>query len=244
MSNQVNDIKLTKSKTAANTKISPLSKDQVFKSAALTQSITFLFNYSDEDLEEEEPNNSDKMKNKLMSMWNNLKYGWSFNKMKPTFNLNNNEPIWLLGICYMKIDKKQMYLSRQVVLNEKTKQNLEIISLNEQPIKDQKSNLVENQSNSSSSHHSSPNSSELDLHSSDLNVISSVSTSSVLESFKHDFYSRIWMTYRREFKKIPGSNYSSDCGWGCILRSGQSLLAQALLSHFLQRSWRFTGNIN
>ena len=213
MSNQTNNRngKLTKSKTTPNT---TLTADQIVNSTTLTQSITFLANYSDEDLEEDEPNNSDRMKSKLISMWNNLKYGWTFSKMKPTFNLNHNEPIWLLGVCYVKVDKKQTYLTRQVILNEKTKQNLEVISLNDHQIKNQP-NLVENQSNSShtsSSAHSSPNSSELDLHSNDHTVISSPSSSVVLESFKHDFYSRIWMTYRREFKKIPGSNFTSDCG--------------------------------
>lgn len=207
------------------------------RSNQLAQSITFLANYSDED-PEENSNNSDKMKTKLKSMWNNVKYGWTI-KVKPTFNLNNR-PIWLLGVCYLRADKKQLYLSRQVVLNEKTKQNLEVISLTDS----KSANLVsENRSSSSSSAHSgSPNSSELDLpHSNDLNVVSSPTSAEVLENFNDDFQSRIWFTYRRGFKKIPGSNFTTDCGWSCMLRSGQSLLAQAFLNHYLHRNWRFTG---
>jgi cysteine protease ATG4 len=72
-------------------------------------------------------------------------------------------------------------------------------------------------------------------------------------AFLDDFESRIWMTYRTGFEMIPRSEdpkassalsfamrlktsfgeqtggFSSDTGWGCMIRSGQSLLANALL---------------
>lgn len=71
------------------------------------------------------------------------------------------------------------------------------------------------------------------------------------KSFIDDFESRFWMTYRSEFEMIPRSSdpkatsslslsmriktqfadqtgFTSDSGWGCMIRSGQSLLANAI----------------
>ncbi|XP_057862571.1 cysteine protease ATG4B [Cryptomeria japonica] len=68
---------------------------------------------------------------------------------------------------------------------------------------------------------------------------SSESTSSQgFVDFMDDFSSRIWITYRKGFEPIEDTNIVSDVGWGCMLRSGQMLVAQALLSHHLGRSWR------
>ncbi|KAL1915830.1 uncharacterized protein VTP21DRAFT_6218 [Calcarisporiella thermophila] len=58
------------------------------------------------------------------------------------------------------------------------------------------------------------------------------------EAFKADFESRIWMTYRYNFPPIRPANFTSDVGWGCMLRSGQSLLANALQFHLLGRDWK------
>ncbi|KAI9772028.1 MAG: Cysteine protease atg4 [Geoglossum simile] len=80
-------------------------------------------------------------------------------------------------------------------------------------------------------------------------------------SFLDDFESRIWLTYRSNFPLIPKSQdptaasamtfsvrlrsqlvdqagFTSDAGWGCMIRSGQSLLANALLILQLGREWR------
>ncbi|KAI3816597.1 hypothetical protein L1987_16300 [Smallanthus sonchifolius] len=57
-------------------------------------------------------------------------------------------------------------------------------------------------------------------------------------AFAEDFSSRILMTYRKGFVSIGDSKYSSDVNWGCMLRSSQMLVAQALLIHRLGRSWR------
>jgi len=110
--------------------------------------------------------NGDKVKTKLICLWNHVKYSsWNF-KTKTQFA--KDSPIWLLGRLYHDDD---------------------------------------------------------------------------LDALREDFSSRIWLTYRRQFPALDGSHYTSDCGWGCMLRSGQMLLAQALIRHFLGRDWRWRGDL-
>ncbi|KAG0043859.1 Cysteine protease atg4b [Gryganskiella cystojenkinii] len=59
-----------------------------------------------------------------------------------------------------------------------------------------------------------------------------------LLKFLSDFQSRIWFTYRKDMARIEPAYYTSDAGWGCMMRTGQSLLAQAFVQLMLGREWR------
>ncbi|CAK1583696.1 unnamed protein product [Parnassius mnemosyne] len=131
-----------------------------------------------------------KVESRLLSMWNNVKFGWTV-KLKTTFS--KESPVWLLGRCYHR------KLSPSGSLESSTEIGTEATAHN--PMEQIYGEGI--------------------------------------EGFKSDFVSRIWMTYRREFPIMSGSTFTTDCGWGCMLRSGQMLLAQALVCHFLGRSWRW-----
>ena len=60
-------------------------------------------------------------------------------------------------------------------------------------------------------------------------------------AFYDDINSKLWFTYRKNFEVFRGTRMSSDCGWGCMIRSGQMLLANALIHLKLGRHWNWSG---
>jgi len=59
-----------------------------------------------------------------------------------------------------------------------------------------------------------------------------------LNAFLVDFFSRTWLTYRSNFQRFEGGELTTDMGWGCMIRSAQMMLAQALTMHLLGRGTR------
>lgn len=60
-----------------------------------------------------------------------------------------------------------------------------------------------------------------------------------LEIIREDIHSKLWFTYRRGFVQIGDTGITTDKGWGCMLRCGQMVLAQALVCLHLGRDWRW-----
>ncbi len=60
-----------------------------------------------------------------------------------------------------------------------------------------------------------------------------------MEGFLEDFSSRAWFTYRKDFEEFKNSRLVTDTGWGCMIRSGQMILANALICQKLGRHWRW-----
>lgn len=160
-------------------------------SAAPSSSQTYELNGSAMNGEDDESNSQVKVK--LLSLWNNVKYGWN---VKLSANFNHDSPIWMLGTLY---HHNLLEACRQPP-SRRTKQDFH----DEENLQRRKE--------------------------------------AAIALFKQDYFSKIWFTYRKSFPKLDGSQLTSDCGWGCMLRSGQMMLAQAFITQFLKRSWRWNGS--
>ncbi len=70
-----------------------------------------------------------------------------------------------------------------------------------------------------------------------LGVLYSQPTLQAREYYNH-FESILWMTYRKDFPAMVPYEHTSDAGWGCMLRSAQMILCQALQRHLFGSNWR------
>lgn len=175
------------------------------------------------------------MESKLVAMWHNVKYGWS-GKMRQT-SFSKEQPVWLLGRCYHR-----RYTPPVSMENSTT--DLPSGANTTPDNATSAYDCITATTGTTSSLYPVINPQQIDeiVVPQELGMDAAENQTAEspweegIEGFKRDFYSRIWMTYRREFPIMNGSNYTSDCGWGCMLRSGQMLLAQGLICHFLGRS--------
>lgn len=131
------------------------------------------------DSDEDDLFDGEKLKTRLMSMWNNMRYGFV---VPFKTNFNEDSPIWLLGRCY--------HARNHEFSSVQSSKKCQFLNMDE---------------------------------------------------FQRDFYSLIWLTYRREIPHLGDSMLTTDCGWGCMLRSGQMMVATGLVYHLLKRDWRTTG---
>ncbi|XP_028310199.1 cysteine protease ATG4D-like [Gouania willdenowi] len=115
--------------------------------------------------QQEETVDGRRLKSRLVSVWNNVKYGWSL-KQKSRFS--RSSPLVMLGKAYELKDEEER------------------------------------------------------------------------RGFRRSFVSLLWFTYRRGFPQMGGGSLTSDSGWGCVLRTGQMLLAQGLLLHLLPSGWTWS----
>eukprot|EP00118_Oscarella_pearsei_P005315 m.24318 g.24318 ORF g.24318 m.24318 type:complete len:453 (+) comp28603_c0_seq4:68-1426(+) len=66
-----------------------------------------------------------------------------------------------------------------------------------------------------------------------------VSKAEVLKEVKDEIKGKLWFTYRKKFRAIGGTGPTTDAGWGCTMRCGQMLLAQALMWRHLGQEWKW-----
>lgn len=179
---------------------------------------------------------------------------------EPRYNEQSSTPIWCLGREYTAPPSKPVSTTDHGDLVEITPPSIE-----SNPSSETTASTTSNNPDSPESPTSGPPTSssfdDASLVDGDVPSVSNESAEGGWPSaFLDDFESRIWMTYRSNFPPIPRSQdpsatssmtltvrlrnltdregFSSDTGWGCMIRSGQSLLANTLIMLEQGRDWR------
>nr|AAO39081.1 autophagy protein 4 [Dictyostelium discoideum] len=131
-------------------------------------------------------------------------------------------PIWLMGRCYTSKDNNSNNNSNnnQVPQTQPTQlqQSIGIF---------QNNNSNSNNNNNHNNNHNNNNN----------NLTTDLIYRPAIESgFLSDVASMIWFSYRKDFPPIENTNITTDIGWGCMLRTGQMILARALIKHLYKEN--------
>lgn len=170
-----------------------------------------------------------------------MRYGWSGKLIGRNFN--RESAIWVLGLCYHQRVSPQEYessMDKSMVEVERNKSTNKFMSmsLHEELPTSSESYFNLDAAAIASSPTSSENTCEIDRAFEPAEEVGKDVAGEYedgFDGFKKDFISRIWMTYRKDFALMQSDmksssplgsgsnsmiNFSSDCGWGCMIRSG------------------------
>lgn len=165
---------------------------------------------------------------------------------EPSNNTSLDLPVWCLGQSYSLSDDSHQTPDARTGCDAELPATPTTTSLTPPP-----SNQIKETSALPENTPETPQESAWGSFSSSLAYDESTQEGAWPSGFLDDFGSRLWMTYRSDFDTIPRSSdpkaasmmslsmrirtqlgdqtgLSSDSGWGCMIRSGQSLLANTI----------------
>lgn len=185
---------------------------------------------------------------------------------EPTNDAALDQPVWCLGRSYKLGDRKSpAQVHVPVSTPKRTTENITSYTDDKAetptPYKSEQGHIKQDLAPPASNAPNTPPESASSSVSSSLAYDDPVQEGRWPQGFLEDFESKFWMTYRSEFEAIRRSSdpkattslslamrikaqlgdqsgFSSDTGWGCMIRSGQSLLANAIAMLRLGRDWR------
>ncbi|KAK5995808.1 putative cysteine protease atg4 [Cladobotryum mycophilum] len=175
---------------------------------------------------------------------------------EPSNDANSDQPVWCLGCSYKLSDGKEP--TAGAICHDATQDALQT-TLNVNNILLEQDHMKTIQAPLTNAPETPPESAPNSLTSS--LACDDLSQGGWPSGFLDDFTSKFWMTYRSDFDLIAKSSdpraisalslsmriksqladpsgFSSDSGWGCMIRSGQSLLANTIGILRLGRDWR------
>ncbi|PVV03627.1 hypothetical protein BB560_001890 [Smittium megazygosporum] len=172
-----------------------------------------------------------------------------FSSISRLFNDNSSDLLWLLGTVYVNIDEKR---DSSLKPHSNSSVNSHSTSSSDSPSGDSNLDTAENNFSlpkSQSSTDFTKFESLIDdqqAHQSSrwgfyLGKLSSISKPYPTK-FVDRFQNLIWCTYRYNCRPLDPSNFTTDAGWGCMLRAGQTLLAQALQYHYFGKDYNMDWN--